>query len=101
MPSYDYECGSCGFEFEAFHSMSMEPLIDCPECNKPELIKLISPGASVIVKGTKTPCKGRKTPKDRLGEGKFKGEKPFWRDGKIEKRILNNPEKYIREGKVD
>lgn len=101
LPTYDYICKKCDFSFEAFHSMSMKPLVNCPECNKQELIKLISPGASVIIKNTKTPCRGRKIPKDRLGEGKFKGEKPFWRDGKIEKRILKNPERYIREGKVD
>ncbi len=102
MPTYDYMCCFCGVEFEAFHSMSMEPLISCPDCGQSTLIKLIGPGLTPIIKGTKTPCTGRPKPKvrDRLGEGKNKGEKPFWRDGKIDKRVLKNPEKYIRTGEI-
>ena len=90
--------------------MMAEPLKDCPECGKPKLMKLIGPGAAVIVKGTENPCRGtrkgskdnRRKPKlgDKLGQGKNKTGKPFWRDGKIDKKILNNPGKYIREGKV-
>lgn len=90
--------------------MSAEPLKDCPECGKHKLMKLIGPGAAVIVRGTANPCRGtkkvkdikRRKPKlvDKLGEGKNKSGKPFWRDGKIDKKILKNPGKYIREGKV-
>lgn len=104
MPTYDYECEECGFEFETFHSILQEPLLDCPECRKPRLIRLIGGGAAVIVRGTKTPCRGDRkstTQKDRLGEGKFKTEKPFWRDGPINKKVLKNPEQYIKKGKID
>ena len=90
--------------------MSTEPLKDCPECGKPNLTKLIGPGAAVIIRGTDNPCRGtrqgsednRRKPKlgDKLGQGKNKSGKPFWRDGKIDKKILDNPVKYIREGKV-
>lgn len=112
MPHYDYECCECNYKFEAFHSMSAKPLIDCPECNKPTLIKLIGMGSAAIVRGTETPCRGNRDgttkkkcdePKklDRLGEGKNKGEKPFWRDGPVNKEVLKNPKKYIKEGKID
>lgn len=108
MPHYDYKCNSCDYEFEAFHSMSAEPLIDCPECHQPKLIKLIGMGLSPIIRGTTTPCRGGRTVKkrkpklgDRLGEGINKGKKPFWRDGSIDKKILKNPEKYVKEGRVD
>ena len=90
--------------------MTAEPLKDCPECSKPKLMKLIGPGAAVIVRGTDNPCRGtrkcsednRRKPNlgDRLGRGKNKSGKPFWRDGKIDKKILTDPGKYIREGKV-
>lgn len=103
MPTYDYECKKCGYEFETFHAMLAEPLIECPDCGLPELIKLVGAGAFVIIRGTATPCRGtrgRKTQKDRLGEGKFKGEKPFWRDGPVNKDVLKNPRKYVEEGKV-
>lgn len=108
MPTYDYKCNSCNYEFEVFHSMLTEPLVDCPECNQPKLVKLIGPGAAVIIKGTENPCVGgrnNKTKKkknlDKLGEGKNKGKKPFWRDGPVNKKILRNPKEYIREGRID
>ena len=108
MPTYDYECEACDHEFEAFHAMSAGPLIDCPKCDQPKLIKLIGGGAAVIVRGTATPCRGgrssktqKKQHKYRLGEGKYKGERPFWRDGPVNKEVLKNPEKYIEKGRVD
>jgi len=42
MPIYEYQCGACNHEFEAMQKMSDDKLTDCPECNKPELKKLIS-----------------------------------------------------------
>jgi putative FmdB family regulatory protein len=42
MPIYEYCCQSCGHEFEAIQKMSDDALSECPECNKPELKKLIS-----------------------------------------------------------
>lgn len=90
--------------------MFVESLVECPRCHKPELVKLISGGAAVIIKGTENPCRGtrgktqKKLPpkqRDRLGEGINKGELPPWRDGPVDKRILKNPERYILEGEVD
>ncbi len=110
MPTYDYECDFCGFEFEVFHAMSAEDVEDCPECKRPDLIKLISAGMPPIIKGTENPCRGRrgsqthkgtKSPKrhDRLGEGKNKGEVPFWRDGPVNKDMQKDPEQYIKDGR--
>ncbi|RUM94134.1 MAG: zinc ribbon domain-containing protein [Thiothrix sp.] len=42
MPIYEYECEACGHKMEKLQKMSDEPLIDCPECGKPKLRKLIS-----------------------------------------------------------
>jgi putative FmdB family regulatory protein len=42
MPIYEYQCQSCGHEHEALQKFSAEPLIQCPACNKLELIKKIS-----------------------------------------------------------
>lgn len=106
MPTYDYECSNCEFIFETFHGINDEALTKCPECGQNKLIRLISGGAAVIVKGTKNPCNGGRKkevdcPRDKLGQGKFKVPKPFWRDGPVNKNILKNPKKYIAEGKVD
>ena len=51
MPTYEYECKSCGHSFEVFQSMSDTPLKDCPECGK-EVRRLIFGGAGVIFKGS-------------------------------------------------
>ena len=51
MPTYEYECQACQFGFEIVHSMKEEALTVCPECMKPELIRLVSGGMGVIVKG--------------------------------------------------
>ncbi|WP_455203375.1 FmdB family zinc ribbon protein [Kaarinaea lacus] len=45
MPIYEYECLACGHRLEALQKMSDDPLKDCPQCNKPELKKLISAAA--------------------------------------------------------
>ncbi len=45
MPIYEYQCAACGYRKEAIQKISDEPLKDCPECDKPELKKLVSAAA--------------------------------------------------------
>jgi putative FmdB family regulatory protein len=42
MPIYEYKCNACDHRLEKLQRMSDDPLIDCPECEKPELTKLVS-----------------------------------------------------------
>jgi putative FmdB family regulatory protein len=42
MPIYEYECKACGHVFDVLQKMSDSPLTDCPDCNEPELKKLLS-----------------------------------------------------------
>jgi putative FmdB family regulatory protein len=42
MPIYEYQCQSCGHEYEALQKYSDVPLTECPACSKPDLIKKIS-----------------------------------------------------------
>lgn len=51
MPTYDYECSDCGHSFEAFQSMSDEPLSTCPECGG-SVKRLIGGGTGIIFKGS-------------------------------------------------
>ena len=70
MPTYEYECGSCGHKFEKFQKMSDKPVRKCPECGG-KVKRLFGTGAAVIFKGsgfyatdysrTKPSC-GRDTP---------------------------------------
>ena len=51
MPTYEYKCKRCNHQFEAFQSMSDEPLSTCPECSGP-VQRLIGGGAGIIFKGS-------------------------------------------------
>ncbi len=51
MPIYEYKCSACGHQLEAIQKFSDDPLLECPECGKPQLQKLISPSAFQL-KGT-------------------------------------------------
>ena len=53
MPTYEYECQTCGHQFEAVQSMKDPRLTDCPKegCPGPVLRK-IGRGAGIIFKGS-------------------------------------------------
>ncbi len=51
MPTYEYECTSCEHVFEAFQSMSDEPIKVCPACGK-TVRRVIGGGMGVIFKGS-------------------------------------------------
>lgn len=52
MPTYDYECQTCGHQFEAKQSMKDPHLTDCPQESCPGPIKRkIGAGAGFIFKG--------------------------------------------------
>jgi len=45
MPIYEYQCEACGHVFETLQKISEQPLVDCPDCGKPALKKLVSAAA--------------------------------------------------------
>jgi putative FmdB family regulatory protein len=51
MPTYEYECTTCGKHFEKFQNMSDEPIKVCPECGG-KVTRLIGTGAGMILKGS-------------------------------------------------
>lgn len=51
MPTYDYKCLVCGYDFEVFQKMTDDPLNECPECSG-EVKRLIGAGLGPIFKGT-------------------------------------------------
>jgi putative FmdB family regulatory protein len=51
MPTYEYECKTCGHTFDAFQSMSDAALKICPKCGE-ELRRIINGGSGVIFKGS-------------------------------------------------
>lgn len=51
MPTYEYECKSCGHHFEKSQPMTAAPLKTCPKCKK-EVRRLIGSGSGIIFKGS-------------------------------------------------
>ena len=51
MPTYEYHCKNCSFEFEEFQSIASEPLQICPKCTG-RVERKISGGTGLIFKGT-------------------------------------------------
>jgi putative FmdB family regulatory protein len=51
MPTYEYECKTCGYTFDAFQNMSDAPLKTCPQCGK-DIRRLINGGMGIIFKGS-------------------------------------------------
>lgn len=76
MPTYEYECESCGLQFEYLQSMSEPPKEKCEKCGG-HLKKLLSAGSGLIFKGSgfyitdyKGGTKSGETSKSEGGEAK-------------------------------
>ena len=50
MPTYQYRCNECNYEFSEFQSITADPLSTCPECGG-AVQRLISGGAGFLFKG--------------------------------------------------
>ena len=42
MPIYQYRCSSCGYEHEALQKVTSDSLVDCPKCDSPSLVKMVT-----------------------------------------------------------
>ena len=51
MPTYDYKCDDCGYDFEKFQSINARKLTKCPRCGG-KVKRLIGTGAGIIFKGS-------------------------------------------------
>lgn len=51
MPTYDYKCQDCGYDFEKFQSINARKLTKCPRCGG-RVKRLIGIGAGIIFKGS-------------------------------------------------
>jgi len=52
MPTYEYACDNCEYQFETFQSMKDRALKRCPKCGKSALKRMIGTGAAVLFKGS-------------------------------------------------
>lgn len=51
MPTYTYKCGGCGHQFDIMQKMSDDRLTQCPQCDTPQLSKIITETAGFQLKG--------------------------------------------------
>ncbi len=51
MPTYEYECLSCGTHFDTFQKMSDSPLDKCVQCQG-SVRRVVSGGSGLIFKGS-------------------------------------------------
>ncbi len=51
MPTYEYECLTCKYEFEKLQSITAEPIKECPKCGN-GVRKKIGAGSGIIFKGS-------------------------------------------------
>lgn len=51
MPTYEYQCGNCGHQFEKIQKISDPSRVECPRCEG-IAERLISGGAGLLFKGS-------------------------------------------------
>ena len=51
MPTYEYECGKCGYQFDRFQSITAAPLKTCPKC-RGRVHRMLTTGSGIIFKGS-------------------------------------------------
>lgn len=77
MPTYTYECTSCGHEQAVFHAITAAPRVKCASCGG-KTKKLLGTGAGIIFKGSgfyETDFKEKKgKPPAESGKSGTKGE---------------------------
>ena len=86
MPIYEYRCYACGHEHEALQKMSDPPLLECPDCGKKALKKMLSTAGFRLKGGGwyETDFKsGKKKNLHESGSGKKEPDGKKKPDGKI------------------
>lgn len=110
MPRYDYHCDECGHDKEVVQSMADDHLVECPRCGGSW--RRLIPNSITTLNGTAprtlgTLAEHNARDRERSGVGipdTFKHQAPEvpWRETrKINRRVLKNPRKYIRTGRMD
>ncbi len=83
MPTYQYQCLGCSYEFEEFQQITEDPLTVCPKC-KGKIERIITGGAGLLFKGTGfyiTDYKNKNSSPSNGGNGKNKVKKPVESSG--------------------
>lgn len=92
MPIYEYQCDDCNHALDALQKVNDKPLVDCPECGKNTLRRLISaPNFRLKGEGWYETDFKKENRKNVVGKEDDKSEKK--EDEKSEKKEDNKSEK--------
>jgi len=50
MPTYEYRCDDCGYDFETVQGFNDEPLTVCPKCGSP--VRKVFSSVGIVFKGS-------------------------------------------------
>jgi putative FmdB family regulatory protein len=89
MPTYQYQCTKCSYEFEEFQQISDDPIETCPECGG-KVKRLISGGAGLLFKGSGFYITDYRSPKYQADAKKESSDKKF---EKTEKKVDKKADK--------
>lgn len=73
MPIYEYRCESCEHRLEKLQKMSEGDMVDCPECKRPDLKRLVSAAAFRLKGGGWYETDFKKDNKRNLADSSEKG----------------------------
>ncbi|MDR2376057.1 MAG: zinc ribbon domain-containing protein [Treponema sp.] len=105
MPTYEYECKTCGYTFDVFQNMSDAPLKACPQCGK-EVRRLINGGTGVIFKGSgfyvtdKNKSSGKTPPAPPKTDKKPDAGTDAGKPAAADKSVDSTPKPQAETGKV-
>jgi putative FmdB family regulatory protein len=88
MPTYQYQCTNCSYEFEEFQKITDPPLEECPKCHG-HVKRIISGGAGLLFKGSGFYITDYRSPKYTADAKKETSEKNF---AKTEKKVEKKPD---------
>jgi putative FmdB family regulatory protein len=66
MPTYEYECESCGYVFERRQRLAEAPLSSCPQCQGP-VARIVGSGVAILSE-SHGPGEGRSCALETTGE---------------------------------
>jgi putative FmdB family regulatory protein len=86
MPTYEYECETCGIHFDRFQHITDDPLEKCPECQGP--VHRVPHPVGIVFKGSGFYCTDHRSgsSKTALPSSKSEESKPEKEEKKEEAR---------------
>jgi putative FmdB family regulatory protein len=90
MPTYTYQCNSCGVRFDRYQKFEDQPLSYCPECKKKSLRKVYAP-VGIVFKGSGFYSTDHRSPSGLTSTPSDKSNKTDKVAATVEKPVAETP----------